>query len=173
MAEGGKIICMTLSLRTVGSARPRPFEWATARVRGAPLDRRLAAGEAPEQADDLRRRARLITAAPHRRRLARTLERDVREAEGPPPWPDVEVPPLARDEIRAARAALLGLVVRLEDARPARPQGVARARLLITEPESPLYAPAPAGTLWAAARRAGAALDLEPVAAGHTVAAAG
>ena len=66
--------------------------------------------------------------------------------------------PLARDQILAESDALMDLIRRLEAPGPAEPMGVALARLLVTEPVSPIYAQAEPATLYMVVRLATAAM---------------
>ena len=67
------------------------------------------------------------------------------EAESPPGL--TAAAPLRRREVTLSRPALLDVAARLRDPAPLAARGVARALLLLTDCESPLYAAAPIGAL--------------------------
>jgi hypothetical protein len=73
---------------------------------------------------------------------------------------------LARSEILAEADALTDLVHRLEAARPVEARGVALAKQLVSDTNSPLAVGAEPGTLHTVVRLATVALDLSP---GHGV----
>lgn len=131
------------------------------------LDRMLAEGADPHDSRELARRAARLTSARHRRSLAAAIERTLEEAEHPRGALSPAVP-LQRREILAARASLVRLAKDLAGddresgsrKRSYAPRGVALVRLLLTDADSPLYAPHPAGELGLAVRHANTALFL-------------
>jgi hypothetical protein len=102
------------------------------------LDRELAAGLPADLSEEHVLRAAELTNPATRRRLARSLRRLVREAEGPPVAACRVVPDCA-GEILAWREGLLGLADSLEQPRSVSPSGVAQAKLLLADETSPLY----------------------------------
>jgi hypothetical protein len=146
----------------------------------------LARGANPHNSPALARRAAQLTSARHRRSLAAAIERTLADAEHPrgPLSPAV---PVERREVLAARASLVRLAKDLagddrESVSGVRrvistrhrngdslehmpserylPRGVALVQLLLTDGDSPLYAPHPAGELELAVRHANTALLL-------------
>ncbi|MGP8000124.1 MAG: hypothetical protein ACLPKI_22830 [Streptosporangiaceae bacterium] len=116
----------------------RPFRAADrvlARVHGASLDRLLAAGRAPESDRLLAARAQHIVSLPARRELAGHWEHLLQAARRSP-GPGV---PLCRDRIAAAEPAIRELIRCLQALLPVPAQGVATARVLLTDATSPLY----------------------------------
>ncbi len=75
---------------------------------------------------------------------------------------------LPRDQILAESDALMDLIRRLEAPRLAEPMGVALARLLLTDPVSPIYEQAEPGTLYMAVRLATAAMGVSVERSGTT-----
>ena len=92
-----------------------------------------------------------------RRVIARRLRRTLRVARvaASPPGGSL---PLARDQILAESDALMDLVQRLEAPGRVEPMGVALARLLVSDPLSPLSVPSEPGTLYMVVRLATAAM---------------
>jgi hypothetical protein len=107
------------------------------RLFGYELDRRLAAGEHDDRDGRLAERARFLTGARTRERLARAL-REVVAAADEPPRRDGSVP-LARAEVSAAAYELRLVASRLQAPAPVDPRGVAEVRLLLTDGSGPLY----------------------------------
>jgi hypothetical protein len=122
-------------------ARPaRARDRLIARWRGRRLDRELADGTPPEQTAGLARRGRWQTALPHRRVIAVTLRRMVRDA--------AECRGLRRFAVQPRAVHVLAVadeLSRLADALatpgPVAARGVARAWLLLTDGTGPLYSP--------------------------------
>ena len=85
-----------------------------------------------------------------------TLEAAVRDAHRPPQWNAAL--PLARGAVRAAAHELHSLAESLVETAAPTPQGVALAKQLVSDPNSPLYAPGDHHALRAAARIAHRAL---------------
>jgi hypothetical protein len=122
------------------------------------LDRHLAAGADPSATPELAHRARQLTGRRERQVCIAGIERALRQATTPPGAGLTARAPVQRDAILAARPFLEHLLDRLRETDAPRPQGVARAGLLLVDGCGPLYAPAPRGALAAAAYRAADAL---------------
>jgi hypothetical protein len=110
-----------------------------ARLRSHDLDRRLAGGASPDSGALLSLRARELEGAAVRRRLAAGYRLRLSASRRSPHPADRKIP-LARAEIRRCGALVEELAALLESATPADPRGVARASLLLTAGDSPLYA---------------------------------
>jgi hypothetical protein len=123
------------------------------------LDGMLADGADPASSAELALRASRLTRRGYRRALADSFDEAVSIAEGRELRLSA-VPPLARREVRAARAALLELSRALRSERHVSPAGVALAQRLLTDGSGPLYLTAEHDALWHAARRATVALEL-------------
>ncbi len=109
------------------------------RLHAQRLDERLARGANPDGAVELSIRARELHSARHRRRLARRWRRLVTAAAaGPHPF-DATVP-VDREAIHRAGALIEALARMLESGEPLDPTALARARLLLHDPCSPVYA---------------------------------
>jgi hypothetical protein len=121
------------------------------------LDHQLAEGADPHTNSALWLRAEQLSKARTRRAIARQLRRALRTA-GKATSPRSGSRPLARDQILAESDALMDLIRRLEAPGRAEPMGVALARLLVTEPVSPIYAQAEPATLYMVVRLATAAM---------------
>jgi hypothetical protein len=128
------------------------------RALGASLDRRLAAGHAPEEMRLLAARAQDIVALHRREALARHWEQVLARAAQPPSAP-YNAAPLARGPVLAAEPAIRELARLLRAAQPVTARGVAMARLLLTDAGSPLYWSAAPESLQAALRAIIAWLD--------------
>ena len=116
------------------------------------LDRQLSHG-APGDDVELARRAAKLSTEGSRRRLAKAIERLVKEVERPQ-RPRCYAPQrMNRDEVLRARDELAALADLLRSAR-CDPSAAATASWLLRHPDSPLYEPCPAGTLASVARRA-------------------
>jgi hypothetical protein len=118
----------------------RPRRWwdrLEARVLAPSLDRRLAAGHAPESGRRLAARAVVLVSPDHRRALARNWEHLLDTVGGAGPAPGRV--PLCRHRIAAAEPALRAMVCALEAPLPVPAAGVARARLLLSDGAGPLY----------------------------------
>ena len=126
-------------------------------LRRGMLDRLLAAGADPAWDPELGIRAAQIMSVNRRRALAVTLEATVRDAHRPPRWSAAV--PLARGAVRAAAYELHLLAGCLAEAAAPAPQGVALAKQLVRDPNSPLFAPGDHHALRAAARIAHRALN--------------
>jgi hypothetical protein len=101
-------------------------------------------------------RARRLTKARTRRRLASGLERAVAAAESPTQSLSAAVP-LRREAVLACRAELVSLAERLRAPEPVYAQGVALVSELLGTADSPLYQSG--ADLTAALRAAAAALE--------------
>jgi len=124
------------------------------------LDRVLAGGSDPDGDRHLRHRARKITGAGFRHRLAERLECLVRDADGSPPWQS----PVRWAEVRASSILILVLAESLRAPIVVSPQGVARAVLLLDDGAGALYRGGAAeGALAVAAKSALRSLELGPV----------
>jgi hypothetical protein len=102
------------------------------------LDAELAAGADPESDPALARRARRLTSARYRRRLAVSVERLVDEIEADPGALSSAIP-VRREQVAEARVTLLSIAGALRDVDAVGPRGVALTLRLITDPASPLY----------------------------------
>jgi hypothetical protein len=136
----------TLLLRTTPDAplvlaARRRRATALARLRAFALDRRLAAGQAPESGCLLATRATLPTllvAPKARHRLADAWEDLLRRASEQQAPIDPRVP-IARDAVRASATGIRALAAALRTDAPVPAQAVARASLLLTDGASPVY----------------------------------
>jgi hypothetical protein len=102
-------------------------------------------------------RAAQIAATKKRCALSLSLDAAVRNAQRAPQW--TAAVPLARGAVRAAAHELRLLAECLSETAAPAPQGVALAKQLVREPNSPLYAPVDHHALRAAARIAHRALE--------------
>jgi hypothetical protein len=109
-----------------------------ARVLGLSLDQQLAAGRGPESTRLLAARARDIVTLSHRTSIARSWDHLLRTAPRAPSRRTVAVPVRAA-AILAAEPAIRELIGRLTAPLPVSAQGVAIARVLLTDPTSPVY----------------------------------
>jgi hypothetical protein len=131
------------------------------------LDRQLAERADPQASPELGLRAAQLSKARTRCVIARRLRRKLRAAgQAGSPLPGLR--PLARDQILAESDALMDLIRRLEAPGWAEPIGVALARLLLTDPVSPIYEPAEPATLYLAVRLATAAMGVSVERSGTT-----
>lgn len=102
------------------------------------IDHELAAGADPDSSECRHRRAAELTAASERRRLAADYERLVARAATSTGYGIV---PVDWRGVRAAAPRLEAIAQKLREDQRVRPQGVARARLLLTDGASSLYLP--------------------------------
>lgn len=137
--------------------RPRLRLALTVWWRGAELDRRLADGEDPASSDALALRARRITTARSRARLAGGLAGAVRSAGGERAVFTAAIRPQS-PELLEAGALIATLERRLRAPEPVAPRGVAIVSSLLIDGNSPLYLPAEPGVLGSRLRAAAAAL---------------
>ncbi len=127
-----------------GARAPGPLTRAWARVRGRSLDHALAGGADPASSAALASRAAWLTSRRNRRGVARAIRRLLE-----PPGrrgPSAAVRP-HRGELAGVRLRLAGVAALLETEEPIYASGVARAQLLLTDGNSPLYQPLHAGDL--------------------------
>jgi hypothetical protein len=127
-----------------------------ARVRlGQPsLDARIAKGESPSGDLLLALRAAQLVAPRLRTRLAAALDRQYERA-STRNWPAFSAAVRVDAEaVGVARPALTQLAIALRSRESVVPRGVALARLLLTEPASPLYRPRSRDALYESAREA-------------------
>lgn len=105
------------------------------------LDRQIASGGAHELTDALSLRIGQLTEPSMRRRTARELRGVVERVDGRAPGLVISAVMIEPAAVRAGREALVGLAERLESSAPLDACGVALARALLTEADSPLYDP--------------------------------
>jgi hypothetical protein len=110
------------------------------------LDRRLAAGESPDAASELARRAYVLQHWRVRHRLADGLERVVIDAVAAPRESGPTVP-IQREAVLAAQHDLLRLVRALRSEPSAPVRAIAIVSLLLTDGSGPIFVPHPVGTL--------------------------
>jgi hypothetical protein len=107
------------------------------RLRRNAVDRELAVGADPDSSECRHRRASELTGDSNRKALADAYERHIVAATSFPP---LDVVPVNWSGVRAATPRLDRLAQRLREDPGVRAQGVARARLLLTDGDSVLYA---------------------------------
>jgi hypothetical protein len=111
---------------------------AVARLRPRQLDLALSAGASPEASAALALRAQRLISLPHRRLMAETYRRIVREArEGGRRGRVPIVPP--RRQVMTAREELVRLADTLAQPAPVATRGAAQALLLLTDGTGPLH----------------------------------
>lgn len=125
------------------------------------LDDQLAAGVDPRSGPALRTRAAQLYRGRVRRGIARQLSRTVAAAGKASSYP-FGFARLARSGILAEGDALMELADRLEAPRPVEPIGVALAKQLASDANSPLRVGAEPATLHIVDRPVTVALDLTP-----------
>ena len=128
-----------------GARRPGPLVKLRARLAGRSLDRALAADADPTSSAALARRAVWLTDARNRHAVARSIRR-LLEVSPARRGPSSAVPPHS-GELTAARLPLARMAALLDTDVPVYSRGMARAQLLLTEGDSPLYAPQRTGQL--------------------------
>jgi hypothetical protein len=121
------------------------------------LDALLLGGVDLDGSPELALRAAQLTSSRHRRALANSLGAVLGAAEGD--RPRSAAVPLARGEVRAARAALGELEQALRERATVEPAGVVLTERLLTDGTGPLYIHAKTDGLWHAAKCASAALE--------------
>jgi len=143
----------------------RPGDGVLARFFGASLDSALAAGSPPESSRLLAARAASLVGLHRRRslaagwkRLLRTAYRTVPSARAQPGRAAGAVPVCA-DRIVAAEPAIRELIDRLTAPLPVPARGVAMARVLLTDANSPVYLRRSRVSLTGAVEAAAAQLD--------------
>lgn len=141
--------------------RPRRAPLLAVRVwlRRRALTRAIATGAEPSSSPELARRARQLTSNEVRLTLAAGLTRILEDVERKRAALTAAVP-LQRREVIAARDDIEGLVQDLRGPGDVEPRGVALIDELLTNGDSPFYAPGPEGGLDHALRHARAALLL-------------
>ena len=115
------------------------------------------AGPRPDATVPLALRAQLLVRGPARRDLARSASRVLAAATQAPAAGRLPVP-VRRDQVRDCSAEFTELIGRLLAAGPVPAQGVAMARILLTDASGPLYHRAGGGELRASVRDAADAL---------------
>ncbi|HEX4483368.1 MAG TPA: hypothetical protein VH081_06230 [Solirubrobacteraceae bacterium] len=120
------------------AAAPRLLPLRVYLARGS-LDRQIARGVSLAQTPALALRARQLGGAPERRSLASDLRRAVDYADRVESRTRLSAVMLEPARIRAGRGAILRLAERLEQAAAVSPQGVALARVLLTDAASPMF----------------------------------
>jgi hypothetical protein len=128
-------------------------------ARADSIDRALAVGVSPELNVDTALRARVLTDSRTRRRLARGLDRAIAGATEPA-VAGVRGARVNRSRIRDALAEIAELRRRLLADGLTSVQGIARARILLTDGAGPLYNPHSTRNLRETVRDALAAFDL-------------
>jgi hypothetical protein len=136
--------------------RPSLTGWARERLQGRHLDEELAAGADPERDQALALHAHRLRMPRFRARIAEGLESAWRDA-GRPRGLSAKVP-LESWAILATGPELQSLIAELRTDDQCHARGVALARLLLIDAESPLYAPSSRDHLAAALSRAYRAL---------------
>jgi hypothetical protein len=124
--------------RRVGDAGPVLLRLRVYLTRGM-LDRRIAGAVALDATPALALRARQLASASLRQSSARNLRHTVAYAERVESRPRLSAVMLEPARVRAGRSAILRLAERLDRAGPVSPQGVALARVLLTDAASPLF----------------------------------
>jgi hypothetical protein len=127
--------------------------------RKAALDQRLAQGADPSEDPKLARRARQLKSRRMRDGLAEGIRNLLDSAEEPARSLSAAVP-LQRREILKESELLLSLASDLTGGDELSPRGIALVERLLTDGDSPFYAPRPEGSLHAALVHARAALHL-------------
>jgi hypothetical protein len=125
-----------------GPSRRKPLRrsWLVAlrcRLRRNAIDRELAGGADPDSSECRHLRASQLTGESNRKALAAAYERHIVAATSFPP---LDVLPVNWRGVRAATSRLDRLAERLGEDPGVTAQGVARARLLLTDSDSALYA---------------------------------
>jgi len=153
------LVCMasTALLHHRARAGTPPFVGLRVRFAQGALDRALADDARPARSPELALRARQLATPREARMVAERLRAILDDLDRPPHGLSARVP-LQRAQIAAARPFLANLVDRLDDVEHPRAAGVARARLLVVDGDSPLYAPSHPGSLARLAWRAADAL---------------
>jgi hypothetical protein len=121
-----------------GNRSPGVALRARAWLRARWLDDRLARGADPRSDRELELRAHRICSEASRKRLARALERLMRDARQPDRLIRRQVP-VRRAAICDCAEDLDALIRRLRDGQPVDPRGIALTERLLTDGASPLY----------------------------------
>lgn len=124
--------------RVVAAQRVRLRDRLVARLAAGTLDRRLAAGVAPDRSPALALRAQWLIGASARRKLAAHIRTIVADARNYDNWrrPCIVA---SRHAVRTAADDLDALADRLAGGLPVSARGMAQAQLLLSDPTSPLY----------------------------------
>jgi hypothetical protein len=117
--------------------RVRARDRVAARLHADRLDRELARGVAPDANAQLALRARRLLKPAFRAQVASGLRRLVYFVQAHPPRSGDVM--LMREQIHSAIPELRQLADRLEAAEPLDVRGIARTRLLLTDPAGPLF----------------------------------
>jgi hypothetical protein len=128
-------------------------------LRKGSLDRRLAEGADPAANPALARRALQLSSPRFRAGLASSIRNLIDAAVEPARGPSAAVP-LERRQILEERERLLQLADDLESSDRLEPRGLALVERLLTDGNSPIYAPSIEGALSGSLRHARAALYL-------------
>ena len=116
----------------------RPWAGVLARLRAQRLDAELSAGYPPDASQLHSIRAETLVSPRYRSALAKGWENLLVTARRPRSPRDPR-PPIARMAIAAAEREIVELVVLLRCFAPVPPQGVAMAKLLLTDGSGPVY----------------------------------
>ena len=135
----------------------RPLLGLLVRLQRGALDRALADGAAPLRSPALALRARQLESGREVALVAARLRAILHEADHPSPGFTARAP-VQRAQVAAARPFIANLIERLQGMEHPRAAGVARARLLLVDGSSPIYAPSDPGALARLAWRAADAL---------------
>lgn len=108
------------------------------RFHAARLDRDIAAGASPDATPELALRAQALVRTSVRHDLANSVQRIVDSSTRPTAFPRPRVP-LCGDRVADARQELQHLIEQLRTPGPVTAQGVARARVLLSDGSGPLY----------------------------------
>lgn len=122
------------------------------------LDAMLLEGADPAESPELAARARQLTSMSYRQALAQSIEQILTVAEGRAKLA-AALPSVAKHDIVAARAALVGLIQALVAEQTVEPAGVVLAERLLADGLSPLYVEGAHDALRHAASAATAALE--------------
>ena len=127
------------------------------RLRHDALDRALADGADPLRSPALALRARQLEAPREVKRVSTRLRSVLHELDHPTPGFTARIP-VQRAQVAAARPFIANLLDHLDGLEHPRAAGVARARLVVVDGSSPVYAPSDPGALARLAWRAADAL---------------
>jgi hypothetical protein len=116
----------------------RGFRRLLATLFGSVLDRRLAAGVAPESGRVVAARAERLVSLSRRQKMVRAWEGMLNEARTAPRARDPHAP-LCRDRVAAAALDLRAMLDALSNPLPVPARGVAMANRLLTDGTGPLY----------------------------------
>jgi hypothetical protein len=130
-------------------------------ARRSDLDQRLAAGGDPRSDPALELRAAQLCSVRARRAIAARL-RGMVDAARNGSDSRLGIGRVVQSEVLAEADALTDLAIRLVATRSVDPMGVALAKVLVSDAESPLRVGAEPGTLYTVVRLATAALDVSP-----------